>query len=103
MTVGLLKVVWAITCVRLLSGYRATSENLIVVDRSKQRAYSWRDSVSLFATVLAAVYATILVVLVMSYSQEKYLIRFTAAVGMITSVFGLWQIIHIVWKKTRGV
>jgi hypothetical protein len=103
MAVGLLKVAWAIICTRLLSDFRATSENLIVVDRSKHRVEPWRTSVSALATVLTAVYIGVLVVLVWYYSEDVYFARFSTAVGMITSVFGLWQIIRIVWKNTRGV
>lgn len=101
MAVGLLKVVWAIICTRLLSGYRATTDNLVVVDASLKRAEEWRPSVRLHATVLAVVYLGLLITLLMAYSGKQFLIKFGTAVGVITSVFALWQMISFVWGKLR--
>lgn len=103
MAVGLLKVVWAITCTRLLSDVHATGENLIKVDRSKQRDTEWRPSVSAQAAVLAGMYILITIMFVVPLTKDEYIQRFSAAVGMITSVYGLWLIIWQVWKKTRGL
>jgi hypothetical protein len=102
MTVGLLKVVWAITCTKILSSSRASSDNLIMIEKSKPSRFieEWWPSVALHATLLTAIYI-VLLILVVQLFYIKNLLDFGATLGVVTGVFGLWQVIWNVWKTTR--
>lgn len=100
---GFLKVVWAISFTQILSSYYATSENLIMVDHSKGSAFMdrWWPSVAMHATVLTAIYVALLIMLALLYIQ--HLVQFAVAIGFITGLCSLWQIIWAVWTTTtRG-
>lgn len=101
MTVGLLKVVWAIICTRILSGAYASHENLIVVEKTKpfRLMDKWWPSVRLHATILIASYIVLLILLVLLYLDQVK--NFITAVSVITGVYAIWQMIWGVWKVTN--
>lgn len=102
MTVGLLKVVWAIICTRILSNAYAPPDNLIVVEKTQPFSFmqdKWWPSVRLHATILIASYIVLLILLVLLYlAQVK---NFIIAIGVITGVYSIWQMIWSVWKVTN--
>lgn len=101
MVMGLLKVMWAIACTKVLSSGRASSKNLIRNRGSELVPFwkGWRVSVSLHATILVATYCVMLIMLTLWYIDR--LGGFATALGVVTGVFSFWQMIWNVWKTTR--
>jgi hypothetical protein len=102
MTVGLLKVIWAIICIRILLNAYASPDSLIVIEKTKPFSFmkdEWWPSVRLYATVLSATYIVLLILLVLLYLEQVK--NFITAVGVITGVYAIWQMIWSVWKVTN--
>jgi hypothetical protein len=101
MIVGFLKVMWAITCTKVLSSAHASSENLVLVKQAGQSDFwrGWSFAVGLHATILIAVYCVLLIVLAHRFLDK--LGGFATSIGVVTGVFSLWQTIWNFWKTTR--
>jgi hypothetical protein len=104
MIIGFLKVVWAITCTKILSSAYASSKNLIVAEESEPSSFwkRWWPSVSMYATILISIYFVILISAIMKFYIQE-LGSFAIAIGVITGIISLWQVIWSVWKKTRNM
>ena len=102
MIIALLKVTWAVASTKILCSARASDRNLIERDTlpAAQVLTGWWPSVALHAALLVAIYLGLLIMLVLRLGHDK-LTPFGTAVGVITGVSGLWQIVWSVWQLRK--
>lgn len=101
MITGLLKVAWVIIFTRVLENAKASSENLILTEKTNI-SHIWKGgsfSVRLHSIVLIAVYIVLLSALTQNYNA--FITTFGAAFAFVMTIIGLWQFIWWVWKTTE--